>query len=100
MGFWLHQGISGFRVDAVPAVLQVENRSEAPDFDPQAYLRELRSFMGRRTGEAMWLGEANVEPAAGRRSLGGDEGDELNMLFNFVVMQATFLSWARGSPEP
>ena len=50
MGFWLHQGVSGFRVDAVPALLQVENRAEAPDFDPQAYLRELRTFMGRRRG--------------------------------------------------
>jgi trehalose synthase len=100
MGFWLHQGVSGFRVDAVPALLQVENRAEAPDFDPQAYLRELRSFMGRRAGEAMWLGEANVEPDEERRYLGGDEGDALNMLFNFVVMQAIYLSLARGSAEP
>ena len=65
MGFWLHQGVSGFRVDAVPALLEVENRSEAPDFDPQAYLRELRTFMGRRQGEAMLLGEANVDPLRG-----------------------------------
>jgi trehalose synthase len=100
MGFWLHQGVSGFRVDAVPALLQVENRSEAPDFDPQAYLRELRSFMGRRHGDAMWLGEANVEPDEERRYLGGAEGDALNMLFNFVVMQATYLSLARGRAEP
>ena len=100
MGFWLHQGVSGFRVDAVPALLQVENRSEAPDFDPQAYLRELRSFMGRRAGETMWLGEANVEPDEERRFFGGDEGDALNMLFNFIVMQAVYLSLARGSAEP
>jgi len=100
MGFWLHQGVSGFRVDAVPALLQVENRSEAPEFDPQAYLRELRSFMGRRAAEAMWLGEANVDPDDERQYLGGDEGDALNMLFNFVVMQAIYLSLARRSAEP
>ena len=92
--------MSGFRVAAVPALLQVENRAEAPDFDPQAYLRELRTFMGRRAGEAMWLGEANVEPDEERRYLGGDEGDALNMLFNFVVMQAIYLSLARESAEP
>jgi trehalose synthase len=100
MGFWLHQGVSGFRVDAVPALAQVENRSEAPDFDPQACLRELRSFMARRAADAMWLGEANVEPDEESRYLGGDEGDELNMLFDFVVMQAIYLSLARGSAEP
>jgi trehalose synthase len=100
MGFWLHQGVSGFRVDALPALAQVENRSEAPDFDPQAYLRELRSFMERRAVEAMWLGEANVKPDEERQFLGGGEGDALNMLFNFVVMQAIYLSLARGSAEP
>jgi trehalose synthase len=100
MGFWLHQGVSGFRVDAVPALAQVENRSEAPDFDPQAYLRELRSFMARRVAEAMWLGEANVDPEEEPRYFGGDEGDVLNMLFDFVVMQAIYLSLARGSAEP
>ena len=100
MGFWLHQGISGFRVDAVPAFIEVENPSEATGFDPQDYLRQLRAFMGRRNAEAMWIGEANVDPASERQFLGAGKGDELNMLFNFIVMQATYLSLARGSAEP
>jgi trehalose synthase len=100
MGFWLHQGISGFRVDAVPALLEVENRSESPDFDPQAYLRELRAFMSRRHAGAMWLGEANVEPDQERVYFGGGEGDGLNMLFDFVVMQAIYLALVRGQAEP
>ena len=100
MGFWLQLGVSGFRVDALPALVQIENRSEAPDFDPHAYLRELRNFMARRDGAAMWLGEANVDPDAERRFFGGGEGDALNMLFNFVAMQAIYLSLARGSAEP
>ena len=100
MGFWLQQGVSGFRVDAVPALLQVENREEAPDFDPQGYLRELRSFMERRARNAMWVGEANVEPDEERQYLGGGEGDALNMIFNFIVMQAVYLSLARGNAEP
>ena len=100
MGFWLHQGISGFRVDAVPAFIEVENPSEAAGFDPQDYLRQLRAFMTRRNAEAMWIGEANVDPDSERRFLGAGKGDELNMLFNFIVMQATYLSLARGSAEP
>ena len=39
--------------DAVPALLQVENRSEAPDFDPQAYLRELRSELNAQMAESI-----------------------------------------------
>jgi trehalose synthase len=100
MGFWLQQDISGFRVDAVPAFAQVENRADEPDLDPQDFLRELRAFMSRRSAHAMWMGEANVDPEDTGRYLGGGQGDQLNMLFNFILMQALYLSLARGRAEP
>ncbi|MGY1695917.1 alpha-amylase family protein [Geodermatophilus sp. SYSU D00814] len=99
MGFWLQLGLSGFRVDAVPFFL--ETQGEDPDFpDPHEYLRDLRSFLGRRTGSGVLLGEVNLPHEQQRDFFGGDDGDELTMLFDFVGMQATYLSLARADAGP
>ena len=63
IGFWLELGLSGFRVDAVPFLLETTGASERElgEFaDPHEYLRSLRAFIGRRSGEAMLLGEVNL----------------------------------------
>jgi maltose alpha-D-glucosyltransferase/alpha-amylase len=92
-GFWLQQGLSGFRIDAVPFLIE----SGAPD--PHELLRDLRAFLGRRNGEVMLLGEVNLPPQESRKFF-GDDGDELQMLFNFPVNQALFLSLAREDATP
>src|SRR3712207_3199900 len=99
MGFWLQLGLSGFRVDAVPFFL--ETQGEDPDFpDPHAFLRDLRSFLGRRTGGGVLLGEVNLPHEQQWEFFGGDDGDELTMLFDFVGMQAMYLSLARADAGP
>ncbi len=99
MGFWLQLGLSGFRVDAVPFFL--ETQGEDPDFpDPHEYLRDLRSFLGRRTGSGILLGEVNLPHEQQRDFFGGDDGDELTMLFDFIGMQAMYLSLARADAAP
>src|SRR5688500_15121327 len=62
MGYWLELGVAGFRVDAVPFIIEhvsANGRRSKPDFD---FLYELRSFAQLRRGDAALLGEANVEP--------------------------------------
>src|SRR3954453_22751135 len=61
MGFWLQLGVAGFRLDAVPALLETAGLPERVDGDPKAWLRDLRSFAGRRRGDAIMLGEVNVD---------------------------------------
>ncbi len=98
MGFWLELGVSGFRVDAVPFLLDptgVEGGEEALP-DPLGYLRSLRAFLTRRSGEAMLLGEANLPHDQQVDFFGGGDGDGLTMQFDFVVMQNLWLSLARG----
>ena len=68
--------------------------------DPHELLRELRAFIARRNGEAMLLGEVNLEPAEARKFFGDEGGDELHMLFDFVGMQAMYLALARGAAAP
>jgi glycosidase len=60
MGFWLQLGLSGFRVDAVPFFLSTSGADASLLPDPHAYLRDLRSLLGRRTGDGILLGEVNL----------------------------------------
>jgi trehalose synthase len=97
MGFWLELGFSGFRVDAVPFFLEttgVKGGDEA-FADPHEYLRDLRSFLGRRTGDGVLLGEVNLPHEQQQRFFGGADGDELTMQFDFIAMQKLYLSLAR-----
>src|SRR3712207_1621325 len=100
MDFWLQLGLSGFRVDAVPFFLEVEP-DDAEDLpDPHRYLRSLRQLLGRRTGDGILLGEVNLPHEQQVEFFGGADGDELTMLFDFVGMQALYLSMARGDAGP
>jgi len=101
IGFWLELGIAGFRVDAVPYLVQdVDTEQKRPDVpaDPHAYLKELRAFLGRRRGDGILLGEVNLPHKDQARYFGN--GDELTMMFDFIGMQAMYLSLARGDARP
>ncbi len=103
MGFWLELGISGFRVDAVPFLLETAgiSRDQADAFaEPHEFLRALRSFVGRRTGDGILLGEVNLPHEQQLEFFGSSDGDELTMLFDFIGMQQMYLSLARGDAEP
>src|SRR5918999_1743805 len=100
MGFWLEQGLSGFRIDAVPFLLEPMGMPEGALVDPHELLRDLRLFVARRNGAAMLLGEVNLEPRDARAFFGDEDGDELQMLFDFPGMQAMYLALARGDAEP
>jgi trehalose synthase len=99
MGYWLELGVSGFRLDAVPALLETAGLPERVEADPKAWLRDLRKFASRRRGDGMLLGEVNV----GLEELGGyfgEHGDMLHMQFAFLVNQHLWLALARESAEP
>ncbi|GLW71416.1 hypothetical protein Kpho02_37150 [Kitasatospora phosalacinea] len=103
MGFWTQLGLSGFRVDAVPFLLETAGQVDADDLpDPHAYLADLRSFLGRRNGEAMLLGEVNLPYDETLRFFGdpASGGDELTMCFDFIGMQRMYLSLAREQAAP
>jgi maltose alpha-D-glucosyltransferase/alpha-amylase len=100
VGFWLELGVSGFRVDAVPFLLELNGIEDAPTVDPQEYLRDLRAFVGRRRGDAVLLGEVNLPPPDQRRYFGDEDGDGLHLIFNFSVMQRIWLAMARHDATP
>ncbi|HEX6343533.1 alpha-amylase family protein [Umezawaea sp.] len=98
MGFWMELGLSGFRVDAVPFLLETDGQADAVDLpDPHDYLCDLRAFLNRRNGEGVLLGEVNLPYADTMKFFGNAEGvgDELTMCFDFIGMQQMYLSLAR-----
>ncbi len=99
MGFWLQLGVDGFRVDAVPFLIEPDSMPPELASDPHRLLRDLRRFLSRRRGDAVLLGEVNLPPKAAVEYF-GREGDEMQLLLNFPVMQATYLSLARGRAGP
>jgi maltose alpha-D-glucosyltransferase/alpha-amylase len=99
MGFWLQLGATGFRLDAVPFLVEHRGLPEAQRSpDPHRYLVELRDFLDWREAESVMLAEANIE----MEDLGDyfGDGDRLQMIFNFLLNQHSFLALARGSAEP
>ncbi|MDV8147995.1 alpha-amylase family protein [Arthrobacter sp. B10-11] len=102
MGFWLQMGLDGFRLDAVPFFLELQgvSKEDAGKIDPHDYLAALRSFLNRRNGSAVLLGEVNLPYKDQVKYFGGPDGNELNMQFDFLSMQNLYLSLAREDARP
>ena len=100
IGFWMQLGLSGFRVDAVPFLLENQGQVDADQLpDPHDYLADLRSFLNRRDGEGVLLGEVNL-PYPDTMRFFGEHADELTMCFDFIGMQNMYLSLVRGDAGP
>ena len=99
MGFWLALGVSGFRLDAVPFLIEYKG-VEPPESreDPHRYLTELRDFMAWRKAEAVLLAEANITMDQVNEYFG--DGDRVHVIFNFLLNQHVFLALARSQAEP
>jgi maltose alpha-D-glucosyltransferase/alpha-amylase len=100
VGYWLELGLSGFRVDAAPFVIELDGTEAEHGQDPHDFLVNLRAFLNRRRGDAILLAEANLPPEDQRRFFGDEGGDEMHMLFNFVLNQHIFLALVRQDPAP
>jgi maltose alpha-D-glucosyltransferase/alpha-amylase len=98
MGFWLQLGVSGFRMDAVPFLIEKKGAGmeRQQDFN---LLKEMRDFLQWRSGEAILLAEANVPPDESLQYF-GEEGERLQMMLNFPVNQRLFYALATGDLDP
>ena len=100
-GFWTELGVDGFRMDAVPALLQSDDQAEIARLpDPHEFLRDLRAFLSRRNGESFLLGEANVPRPDQARFFGAADSPELSACFDFITMANVWLALARGDAGP
>jgi maltose alpha-D-glucosyltransferase / alpha-amylase len=93
MGFWIQLGVSGFRMDAVPFVISTKGADVKRPREQYEMLRSFREFLQWRVGDSIILAEANVLPGTDDEYF-GDEGDRMQMMFNFQVNQTLFYALA------
>jgi maltose alpha-D-glucosyltransferase/alpha-amylase len=100
--FWLQLGVSGFRMDAVPFIIEETVPGEPNPAKDMNYLTELRQHLQWRKGDAVLLAEANVEPDQLKHFFGdtGGSANRIHMLFDFMLNGRLMLALARRDPEP
>jgi maltose alpha-D-glucosyltransferase/alpha-amylase len=98
MGFWLQLGVCGFRMDAVPFLIERKGAGVTPRKDYE-FLHQMRDFLQWRRRDAILLAEANVPPDESLEYF-GELGDRLQMMLNFPVNQRLFYAMATGDINP
>ena len=97
MGFWVELGISGFRVDAAPFLIEMKGIDNAAG-DMYEYLSDFNDFLSWRKGDAILLAEANVPMDKVETYFGS--GHRLQMIFNFMLNQHLFLALIEEDATP
>ena len=97
MSYWLRLGVGGFRVDAVPYMIE-RARAADPRDDGLWLLEDLHRHAWKRSPGAIIMGEADVaveryDDHFGRR-------DRLTHLLDFWTNNHLFLTLARGNARP
>ena len=88
--FWLDMGIDGFRLDAVPYLLEREGTNCENLPETHQLLRDIRLHMDRKYDGRMLLAEANQWPEDAVSFFG--TGDECHMAFHFPLMPRLFMA--------
>jgi maltose alpha-D-glucosyltransferase/alpha-amylase len=99
MGFWIQLGVSAFRMDAVPFVIGTKGANVRKPIEQYDMLRTLREFLQWRLGDSIILAEANVLPETDMEYF-GDDGERMQMMFNFQVNQNLFYALAAADSRP
>jgi len=89
MKFWLEIGVDGFRLDAVPYLVEREGTNCENLPETHGILKELRRRLDEQFPGKMLLAEANQWPADLRPYFA--DGNEFHMAFHFPLMPRMFM---------
>jgi maltose alpha-D-glucosyltransferase/alpha-amylase len=98
MQFWLELGIDGFRLDAVPYLVEREGTNCENLPETHAVIKDYRARIDQQFPGRMLLAEANQWPADLRPYFG--EGDEFHMAFHFPLMPRMFMGLKLEDRKP
>jgi len=98
MKFWLDLGVDGFRVDAVPYLVEREGTSCENLPETHSVLKELRAKLDAHFSGKVLLAEANMWPEDVRPYFGN--GDEFHMSFHFPIMPRMFMALRLEDRKP
>jgi maltose alpha-D-glucosyltransferase/alpha-amylase len=98
MKFWLDLGVDGFRLDAVPYLVEREGTSCENLPETHAIIKDLRKRLDAEYPGRMLLAEANQWPADLRPYFG--DADEFHMAFHFPLMPRMFMALKLEDRKP
>jgi len=93
LNFWLDLGVDGFRLDAVPYLVEREGTTSENLPETHAVLKMIRAEVERRNPDCVLLAEANQWPQDTLPYFG--QGDECHMAFHFPLMPRLFMALAQ-----
>ena len=96
--FWLAIGVDGFRLDAVPYLLERDGTSNENLAETHALLKRIRAEVDRAYPGRMLLAEANQWPEDVQQYFG--DGDECHMAFHFPLMPRMYMALAQEDRFP
>lgn len=97
MGYWLRLGVSGFRIDAVPYMVERARQAD-PRADGLWLLQDMHRFAWSRRPGAVLMGEADV--SVDEYTAYFNDGTRLTHLLDFWINNYLFLALARQRAEP
>jgi maltose alpha-D-glucosyltransferase/alpha-amylase len=90
LDFWLDLGVDGFRLDAVPYLVERDGTTCENLEETHAIIKAVRRHLDARGSRSMLLAEANAAPAIVRSYFG--DGDECHMAYHFPLMPRIFMA--------
>jgi maltose alpha-D-glucosyltransferase/alpha-amylase len=98
MRFWLDMGVDGFRLDAIPYLVEREGTSNENLPETHAVIRRLRAAIDAHYPNRFLLAEANMWPEDVREYFGN--GDECHMAYHFPLMPRMYMAIAQEERDP
>ncbi|MCO5101978.1 MAG: maltose alpha-D-glucosyltransferase [Burkholderiaceae bacterium] len=98
MRFWLDMGVDGFRLDAIPYLVEREGTSNENLPETHAVIKRIRAMLDERHANRMLLAEANQWPEDVREYFG--DGDECHMAYHFPLMPRMYMGIAQEDRHP
>ena len=98
MHFWLDMGVDGFRLDAIPYLVEREGTNNENLPETHALIKRVRADLDAAYQGKMLLAEANQWPEDVRQYFG--DGDECHMAYHFPMMPRLYMSIAMEDRHP
>ena len=98
MRFWLDMGVDGFRLDAIPYLVEREGTNNENLPETHAVLKQIRALIDAAYPNKLLLAEANQWPEDVRPYFG--EGDQCHMAFHFPLMPRMYMAIAQEDRHP
>ena len=98
MRFWLDMGVDGFRLDAIPYLIERDGTSNENLPETHAVIKQLRAAIDAEYKNRFLLAEANMWPEDVREYFG--DGDECHMAYHFPLMPRMYMAIAQEDRHP